>query len=204
MGGGGECGVTRLALIRHARTAWSEAGYIQGRADPPLSERGRAEAARWVLPPELEGVAWVASPLARAVETARLLGAIQLTTEARLIEMDWGEWEGRMLADLRTEIGAAMAENEARGLDFTPAGGESPRLVQTRVRPWLAEVARGGRAVAAVTHKGVIRAILALACDWDMTGAPPVELDWSCVHLFRLAPSGAPRPERLNLPLAEP
>ncbi len=118
--------------------------------------------------------------------------------------MDCGDWEGRTLDSLRRELGAAFADNERRGLDFTPAGGESPRAVQSRLRPWLAEVGAGGRLVAAVTHKGVIRAILALACDWDMTGAPPVELDWSCVHLFRLAPSGAPRPERLNLPLAEP
>ncbi len=195
--------MTWLALIRHASTAWNDAGRIQGRADTPLSEAGRVQARRWVLPPEVSGAAWVASPLARAVETARLLGATPLTTDARLTEMDWGQWEGRTLADLRAELGPAMAENEARGLDFTPAGGESPRAVQIRVRPWLAEVAEGGQAVAAVTHKGVIRAILALAYDWDMTGEPPVELDWASAHLFRLAPSGAPRPGRPNLPLDE-
>ncbi len=196
--------MTWVGLIRHARTAWNDAGDIQGRADIPLSEAGRAEVAGRVLPPELAGATWVASPLARSVETARLLGADELAIEPRLIEMDWGEWEGRTLAGLRAELGPALADNEARGLDFQPAGGESPRAVQARVRPWLACVAKAGRPVAAVTHKGVIRAVLALAYDGDMRGKPPVKLDWACAHLFTLERSGAPRPRRVNLPLEGP
>ena len=193
--------MTWVALIRHGGTAWNDAGRIQGRADVPLNEAGRADILRRVLPPELSDVAWMASPLARAIETATLLGAPALTTEERLVEMDWGEWEGRTLASLRAELGPRMAENEALGLDFTPAGGESPRTVQGRVRSWLTEVAGNGQAVAAVTHKGVIRATLALACDWDMRGEAPVKLDWRWAHLFTVEPSGAPRPRRLNFPL---
>ena len=49
-----------------------------------------------------------------------------------------------------------MSENEAAGLDFRPAGGESPRDVQDRLLPWLAGL-RGP--TVAVTHKGVIRAL---------------------------------------------
>lgn len=195
--------MTWVALIRHGSTAANDAGQIQGRADVPLSEAGRAAVARLVLPPELAEAAWVASPLARAVETAKLLGIGRLTTDARLIEMDWGKWEGRTLASLRAELGPAMAENEARGLDFAPLGGESPRAVQARLRPWLAEVAKRGRPVAAVTHKGVIRAVLAIACDWDMTGEAPVKLDWSSAHLFTVDGSGAVRPKRLNLALED-
>ncbi len=193
--------MTWVALIRHGDTAWNDAGRIQGRADVPLNEAGRAEVLRRVLPPELSNLAWMASPLARAVETATLLGARALTIEERLVEMDWGEWEGRTLASLRAEFGPRLAENEALGLDFTPAGGESPRTVQERVRSWLTEVAGNGQAVAAVTHKGVIRATLALACDWDMRGEAPVKLDWRWAHLFTVEPSGVPRPRRLNLPL---
>ena len=36
-----------------------------------------------------------------------------------------------------------------------------------------------------MTHKGVIKATLGLACGWDLTGKSPVRLDWSCVHHFR-------------------
>src|SRR3546814_10532072 len=59
-----------------------------------------------------------------------------------LVETDWGAWEGRTLAELRADLGAGMAANEARGLDFRPPGGESPRDVQDRMRPLLAELAR--------------------------------------------------------------
>ena len=91
-----------------------------------------------------------------------------------------------------------MRENEDRGWDFRPPGGESPREVLSRVRPWLAEVAMRGEPTLAVTHRGVIRVVLAEALGWDLRGKPPVKLDWSAVHLFRLGPEGDPKVERLN------
>jgi probable phosphoglycerate mutase len=110
--------------------------------------------------------------------------------------MSWGEWEGRSLAELRAELGEAMRQNEARGLDFRPAGGESPREVLARVSYWLALLTEP---TLAVTHRGVIRAVLAAATGWDMCGAPPAKLDWSACHLFRLAADGAPSIEKLNV-----
>ena len=190
--------MTELALIRHGATAWSEEGRMQGRRDLPLSAAGRAALAGCRPPPELAGFAWLASPLRRAVETAVLL-AVAARSEPRLIEMDWGALEGLTLAELRARPGTAEAE--AAGLDFRPPGGESPREVQARVMPLLAEIAASGRSVAAVTHKGVIRAVLALACGWDMRGKAPARLDWSAVHRFRLDPAGRPVVLGLNLPL---
>src|SRR5204862_6156737 len=98
----------------------------------------------------------VTSPLARCVETAALIGAPHAQREPRLVEASWGAWEGKRLSDIREELGAAMAQNEARGWDFRPEGGESPREVLTRVRSWLAELSAP---TLAVTHRGVIRAI---------------------------------------------
>jgi probable phosphoglycerate mutase len=115
--------------------------------------------------------------------------------------MDWGTWEGRTLAELRAEVGPVMAQREAAGLDFKPPGGESPREVQARLQPLLAEIAASGRPVGAITHKGVIRALLALATSWDMRGKAPVRLNWRAVHLFALDGDGKPTPLRLNLGL---
>ena len=63
----------------------------------------------------------VTSPLQRCVQTAALLGAPDAAREPRIIEMDWGDWEGESFVALRARLGEAMRENEARGLDFRPA-----------------------------------------------------------------------------------
>ncbi len=141
----------------------------------------------------------VTSPLSRCVQTAALLGAPDAAREPRIIEMDWGEWQGRTLAELRAALGEAMAENEARGLDFRPPGGESPRAVIERIKPWLREIAAAGVPTLAVTHRGVIRAVLAEATGWDMRGKPPAKLDWHAVQFFRLDAQGRPGIERLNV-----
>ena len=195
-------GTIRLALVRHAPTTDNHQGRMQGARDVPLSAEGRKTAARWTVPAELAGFTWQSSPLERTRETARLMGIDTPTIEPRLIEMDWGRWEGRLIDELRAELGAAMANNEAKGLDFRPEGGESPRDVQARLAPWLAEIADTGQDIGAVTHKGVIRAVFAQAMDWDMTGRPPARLDWTAAHLFAIDDHGGPTIERLNIALA--
>jgi broad specificity phosphatase PhoE len=187
--------MTLIALLRHADTAWSAEGRIQGRSDQRLSDAGRAALAAVRLPDACRGMKVVTSPLARCVETASLLGFPRAVQEPLIAEMSWGKWEGRRLEDLRSELGAAMRENEARGLDFRPDGGESPREVTVRVSQWLRCVAEP---TLAVTHRGVIRAVLAAATGWDMLGKPPAKLDWSAFHLFQVE-GGNPKIERLNV-----
>ncbi len=194
----------RLALVRHAPTTYNQQGRMQGARDVPLSAEGRATATGWKVPTELATFIWHTSPLARTRDTARLMGIDDPTIEPRLTEMDWGRWEGRLIDELRAELGAEMADNEAGGLDFRPKDGESPRDVQARLAPWLAEISGAGRDVGAVTHKGVIRAIFAQAMDWDMTGRPPARLDWTMAHVFTIDDHGRPTVERLNVPLAAP
>lgn len=186
--------MTRLALLRHADTAWSAQGRIQGRTDTPLLKNPLLR-----LPDDCRGMAVVTSPLARCVQTAALLGFPHAAREPRIVEMSWGGWEGETLAALRTRLGGELRANEARGLDFRPANGESPREVLARVRPWLREVAAAGVPTLAITHKGVIRAILAEASGWDMTGRPPAKLDWHAAHFFTLDQDGKPGIERLNV-----
>jgi broad specificity phosphatase PhoE len=189
--------MTLLALIRHMPTVWNKEGRLQGQHDTPLDPDAIPS---WRLPTALAGFRFLASPLIRAQETAARLGVIP-RVDPRLIEMSWGEWEGFTLAELRASF-ADIDELEAQGLDFRTPGGESPRDVQQRLRPLLAEIAASGAPTAAVTHKGIIRPVFALATGWDMLGKPAYRLDWSSVHLFRLGPTGHPSIERLNIPLA--
>ena len=115
--------------------------------------------------------------------------------------MDWGEWEGTSLPALREGLGEAMRANEARGLDFETPAGDSPRRVQARLLPWLVEIAEERRPVVAVSHKGVGRALLALAIGWDMKAKAPVRLRWEHAHRFEVSRSGEPRLVEPNVEL---
>ncbi len=195
--------MTLFAAIRHGPTSWNETGIVQGRSDIPLSAAGRALVESWRPPGEVAAFSWIASPLCRAVETATILSGQAPATDPRLVEMDWAEWEGMNLPDLRLQLGDLMKAWEAKGLDFHAPRGESPRDVQERLRPLLAERSALGEATVAVCHKGVIRALYALSVGWDMTDKPPEKLRDDCVHIFTLAEDGMPSPHRFNLPLTD-
>ena len=181
--------MSRLLLLRHAPTAWNVAGRLQGRSDQPLSPAGRALAATWRLPAFAAAWPVVSSPLRRARDTALAMG-LAPTIEPALIEMDWGDWEGRRLAEIAAEDAVALAANEARGLDFEPPGGESPRAVMARLAPWLRGVA--GQDLVAIAHKGVLRALLALATGWAFLGRPPARPRSGQALLFSLDSDGRP------------
>lgn len=189
-----------LVLFRHAATEWNVAGRLQGRTDIPLSAAGQEQFADRRLPQVYGARAWYCSPLQRARQTATALG-LRPVIEPALIEMNWGDYEGHTIAELQARYGSDFTANEDRGLDLQPPGGESPREVQARLLPWLLNLAALGQDAGAVTHKGVIRAILALAFDWPMLGKPPVKLDWRCLQEFRITDAGRPELLAANIPL---
>ncbi len=196
--------MSAILFIRHGPTEWNVQGLIQGQSDIPLSEDGRAEVRRWALRQEFTDFDWYASPLARAKETAEILGAAEIRTERRLMEANWGEWEGWSLDRLRQDIGEIFAAMEAQGLDLTPPGGESPRMVRARLGTWLAEVAPVQRPIVAVCHAGVVRAAYSLATGWDMKKKAPLARPHAFAHLYELSPAGMLTVGELNIPLLAP
>jgi probable phosphoglycerate mutase len=192
-----------VVLIRHAPTAWNADGRVLGQADPPLSAEGWARAAEWRLPSDLRALAaqgqlgWATSPLRRAVETARALGAVQARVEPRLAEQDWGTWTGQPRA-------AIAAPATGSPWEAAPPGGESPARVLARVRAWLDELAPGDGPTtwAAVTHMGVIHALVAAALRWNLEEPPPVRLRSERLHRVRRRGDGLLQLVGLNEPLA--
>src|SRR5919106_799551 len=83
----------RLILVRHGESTWNSEERLQGQLDPPLSDRGREQAR--ALAPILEALPEeriVCSDLARARETAELLGLSPGRFDERWREIDVGEW----------------------------------------------------------------------------------------------------------------
>lgn len=192
-----------FAILRHAPTVWNAEGRLQGLTDIPLSPAGELAARSWHLPAPADRWRRTCSPLQRARRTAELLRpSAPVAIDLRLCEMSFGIWEGRSVASLRAEGGEAFAAAEDLGLDFHPPGGESPRMVMTRLQGWIADLVSRGEPVVAVSHKAAIRALLALATGWDMTGRQPVKLDWRCLHFFSAHGDGRVTLDRPNVPLS--
>jgi probable phosphoglycerate mutase len=72
-------------------------------------------------------------------------------------------------------------------------------MTMTRIGNWVAEIAAHREPVIAVSHKAAIRALLALATSWDMTGRQPMKLEWRCLHFFAAHGDGKVTIERVNV-----
>lgn len=92
-------------LIRHGETEWSRDGRHTGRTDVQLTAAG--EAAAQALRPALAGREFrlvLTSPLQRARRTCELSGlGGDATLDPDLMEWDYGAYEGRTTAAIRTE-----------------------------------------------------------------------------------------------------
>ena len=188
-----------LALLRHGRTEWNAAGRVQGHIDIPLSEEGFAELASRRLPfcfPRS-----YASPMLRARQTAQALGLADPILDARLMEQNWGAWEGLTRAEILTRDGedAFVKAGSNKGESFRPGGGESTGELHARVADFLKDVARQDSDAVVVAHLGVLRAAYTLATGWDMATPMPADLDVSKILLLSLDAGGMPKIGVLNL-----
>lgn len=157
---------TRFWLIRHAESTWNASGRWQGLADPPLSARGREQAA--LLAAELadQGLELlVSSDLARTSQTAAIVGR-QLGLEPRhecgLREIDAGSWSGLSREEIALRDGRALARFDSGDPEAPAGGAESRRDAAARARRVLGTLAaeHPGRRVAVMTHSGVIGSLL--------------------------------------------
>lgn len=143
----------QVFLIRHPRPL-VEPGLCYGRLDVDC-EDPQPVAARLRLPPQ---TTILSSPLRRARRLAEALDPC-FRLDARLAEIDFGDWEGRRWDDIDR---AAIDDWAADVLNFTPPRGESVADLQRRVIDFSAELSAifAGASVALITHAGVIRALL--------------------------------------------
>ncbi|HEY5083851.1 MAG TPA: histidine phosphatase family protein [Rhizomicrobium sp.] len=189
----------RLALLRHGPTEWNALGKVQGHTDIPLSAAGAAKMAALRLPAPATRV--YASPMLRARQTAEALGLLNPVLDARLMEQNWGVWEGLTRAEILSRHGddAFVKAGSEQGKAFRPGGGESTGELHARVADFLKDVARQDGDAVAVAHLGVLRAAYTLATGWDMKTPMPADLDVSKILLLSLDADGTAKIEKLNL-----
>ena len=97
-----------IYIVRHGQTEKNKANVLQGRSDVPLNEAGRQQAEEVREQFIQAGIYFdfvYTSPLIRAVQTAEIIAdeTPQIMDE-RLIEMDYGPYEGMDLANPAPEV----------------------------------------------------------------------------------------------------
>ncbi|MEE1649834.1 histidine phosphatase family protein [Brachybacterium sp. J144] len=133
---------TRLVLVRHGQTDYNRDGRLQGQVDIPLNETGRTQAravARAVAqnPPDLI----LASPLGRALETARTIGeacGLPVSTDQALVERGFGQWEGLHSDAIRARWPQQLADHREHrrvdGLGIESREGVAERFAASCLR----------------------------------------------------------------------
>ena len=163
--------VTNIDLLRHGHCQGGE--IYRGRTDVQLSEEGWSQMEQAINGP----AKWqriVTSPLLRCREFSERCAErmdLPLQVDATLKEMDFGDWEGRLLQD----VWQADPDLVSRFYDdpgsVTPPGGESTADAQSRiVKGWQALMQeRSGEDLLLVCHGGVIRLLLSHLLDLPLS-----------------------------------
>jgi len=183
-----------LVLARHGEATANAAGLLLGRADVGLTELGRRQAA--ALGGRLGPVqALVTSPLRRATDTAAALDlAVPASVDARWIEVDYGEFEGRPLGDVPADVWRRWR----RDPEFRPRGGESLAEVGRRIaeacEALFADAGAGARSdegdVVVVSHVSPIKAAVAWALGGDEALAWRLHLSTGSITRIAWGPTG--------------
>jgi len=163
-----------LYILRHGETEWNRAERLQGHLDSPLTERGRAQAReqREILSELLlpaGHVTVMSSPSPRALRTAEIaLPGHPIAQDARLLEIDLGDWAGRVLSEIRADHPEIAAATDPHLWKFTAPRGERLAQMAARCQSLLASL--HGPTVL-VTHGITSRVLRCLAL-----GLPPEDL----------------------------
>jgi len=159
-------------VVRHGQTDWNAEYRLQGQADRDLNATGRHQAgengrrlAGLIADPA--AFDFVASPMLRTRRTMELirlamgLDPFVYRTDPRLVEINFGDWQGFTFAELETRYPGASRERQADKWDFVPPGdgAESYEVLLDRVRPFFESLRRD---TVCITHGGVIRALFRL------------------------------------------
>ncbi len=158
-------GKAKFYFLRHGESVGNVARVPQGRADLPLSSKGRRQsrvAASWFADREIDLI--LSSPLLRACETAEIiareanLGPVQVWEE--LNEVDIGPFSGLAWDEIGERYPEMKRRFLAHSLDGVEGAETSEELYKRAEQAWhlvLDQLEHGARNILSVTHSGLIQ-----------------------------------------------
>jgi alpha-ribazole phosphatase/probable phosphoglycerate mutase len=193
----------RVYLLRHGETTYNADGNRYcGRTDIELTEKGMAQANLVnELLKDVHFDAVYSSPLKRAKITAAIASGVDVHTDDRLIEVDFGSWEGKT----RKEF---MAENESLWTNWSAdpqisnagGNGESGAAIVERIDGFFKEMLQKhpDGTILVVAHNGVNRLYMAHKLGMPLKNYRQLAQENSSITLFELAEDGEFTLKKLN------
>ncbi|MEL6921721.1 MAG: histidine phosphatase family protein [Pseudomonadota bacterium] len=180
-------------MLRHGETDWNREQRFQGRTDIALNALGRRQAAAYAnilndQNSDWSGWTFISSPLSRARRTMEImrealgLEPTEYEIEEAWIEVTFGAWEKRSLAELRELEPELIAAREASKWTFVPPDGESYDQACARVR-YALDVLTGPSVI--VTHGGMIRGTRRMLEGLDTKIAADTKIPQDDVYAWR-------------------
>jgi probable phosphoglycerate mutase len=153
-----------VILVRHGQTESSMRLAYSGRADVALTPEGREQARRVAQELARAGIdAVLTSPLSRARDTAQAIAdatGAPLTIDERLIEIDYGAFEGLDRAGASARFGAAFDAWRADPFGSPVPGMEPLPAALARARAATADALAACERPVIVGHQGILRIVL--------------------------------------------
>ncbi len=165
----------KIILLRHGETLWNREGRYQGRKDSPLTEKGIEQARdnakkieAYLKREDLcNNIDIYASPLGRAKSTALILcdemniSQEQIFFDNRIVEFDYGIFEGELKSYCQTHYNKEFQEREANKWSYKIENGESYEMVTQRLKSWIENLDRS-KTIIMVAHEMINRALRGL------------------------------------------
>jgi len=150
-------------MVRHGETDWNVERRAQGWNDQPMNERGRQQAALagvYVRQKFKPSQVWT-SDLKRCSETADVIG-LPYRSSKTLREVRFGDWEGKLWADIFKEAPELASRWVAGDPGFSAPGGERISDLVARAGRFIkeADLLSGDGDIAIVSHGGTMRALI--------------------------------------------
>jgi probable phosphoglycerate mutase len=195
---------TTLYLVRHGETKWNTEGRFQGCIDIELSNNGIAQAKR--LKKRLKDTFDIVytSPLIRAKKTAETIcedTSITPIEEFNLREINFGDWEGLTLAEIKETYSQEFLKWREDELVGPICGGElSIKAACDRAKKAVLKIVEEnqGSRIVIVAHGGIIKAALIALFDWKMNMYHKVLLGNTSINELSFNESLEPRLVSVN------
>jgi broad specificity phosphatase PhoE len=180
--------MTRVYLVRHGTTDWNREEIFRGRLDCKLNETGQAEAralAEYFRDIRLQAI--YSSPLSRAMETAQAVAeakALQVVPHPEFIDIDFGEWQGLPLKEVREKYSELYRLWRERPEAIHFPGGENLARVRARAGEGLQKVVRENpdKTALILSHRVVTKVLICTVLGLDDSHFWHIKQDTTAVN----------------------